>query len=173
MWQPCRVNQLGAARWSLLSAHLSAKMSLYNQVESKMGGFCFPLKHLLHHTDISFTASLFLCHYCKNYLLIHRCMGGTPRSWVCMPRRKQPVYVMEDCGGTPVFEVVLQMCWSMRKTPVQSVNVSDDYATSPKSVFRHVVKVRPKRCSVIMSQVALECLCGRLCRYRLYENMDS
>lgn len=42
----------------------------------------------------------------------------------------------EDCGGTRVFEVVLQICWSMRKTPVQSVNVSDDYATSPKSVFR-------------------------------------
>lgn len=42
----------------------------------------------------------------------------------------------EDCGGTPVFEVVLQICWSMRKTPVQSVNVSDDYATSLKSGFR-------------------------------------
>lgn len=58
-----------------------------------------------------------------------------------MPRRKQPAYGMEecgmveDCGGTPVFAVVLQICWSMRKTPVQSANVSD-HGTNLKSVIR-------------------------------------
>lgn len=48
-----------------------------------------------------------------------------------MPRRKQPAYGMEecgmveDCGGTPVFAVVLQICWIMRKSHVQSAIVSD------------------------------------------------
>ena len=57
-----------------------------------------------------------------------------------MPRRKRPAYGMEECGmvehcgGTPAFVVVLQICWSTRRTPVQSANVSDDGATSPKSV---------------------------------------
>lgn len=51
-----------------------------------------------------------------------------------MPRRKRPAYGMEecgmveDCGGTPAFVVVLQICSSMRKTPVQSAIVSDDHA---------------------------------------------
>lgn len=56
-----------------------------------------------------------------------------------MPRRKQPAYGMEECGmaeecgGTPAFAAVLQTCWSMRKTPVQSVSVSGDHESKPSS----------------------------------------
>lgn len=58
-----------------------------------------------------------------------------------MPSRKRPVYGMEECvmaercGGTPAFAAVLQTCWSMRKTPVLSANVSDDHTTSLKSAI--------------------------------------
>lgn len=62
-----------------------------------------------------------------------------------MPRRKRPAFEMEecgmveDCGGTPVFVVVLQICWSTRKTLVQSVIVSDDRATRPEISLQSVL----------------------------------
>lgn len=98
-------------------------------------------------------------------------MGGTPRSWVFMPRRRQPAYVMEgcgmevDCGGTQASVVVLQTFWSTRKTPVQSASVSDDHTVSPKAspvcacrdkVFNVVLKVRPVQC---LNKLDLVCVC--------------
>lgn len=94
----------------------------------------FKLENLLNHAASHF----YYLH--KGFLFfvfcIHRCMGATPRSWVPMPRRRQPAYEMEgcgmavDCGGTPAFEVVLQICWSMIKVPVQSASVSDNHSRS-------------------------------------------
>ena len=101
----------------------------------------WPNTNLLHYFSccLPLAVPVFLPHFFNSAFHLHRCMGGTPRSWVCMPRRKLPACGMEeeecgmekDCGGPPVFAVVLQISWIMRKTPVLSASVSDAHVTTP------------------------------------------
>ena len=105
-----------------------------------------------------------------------------------MPRRKRPAYGMEvcgmakDCGGTPAFAVVLPICWSMRKTPVQSAIVSDR-ASSPTSLLQsesagttctgsvHVVKVRPMQVfNAYIKSKAGVIVCERLWYSSMFES---
>lgn len=112
------------------------------------------------------------CRLHKGFsLCAHRCMGATPRSWVCMPRKRQPAYGMEgcemDCGGTPASGVELQTCWSARRVPVQRVRVSvAQWASLVLEVSTHPACVQTaehlhrRRCRLHVTDVSSKALLG-------------